>query len=34
MTGFNSTMLKSINDATVAQSKAKLSANKTRYETI
>ena len=34
MSGFNSTMLKSINDATVAQSKAKLSANKTRYETI
>lgn len=32
MTGFNATMLKGINDAVVAQSKSKLSANKTKYE--
>jgi hypothetical protein len=34
MSGFNSSMLKSINDATVAQSKANLSANKTKYDTV
>ena len=34
MSGFNSTMLKSINDAIAAQSVAKLETNKTKYETI
>lgn len=34
MSGFNSTMLKSINDAIAAQSIAKLETNKTKYETI
>ena len=34
MSGFNSTMLKSINDAIAAQSVAKLEANKTKYETV
>ena len=34
MSGFNSSMLKSINDATVAQAKANLSANKTKYDTV
>ena len=34
MSGFNSSMLKSINDATVAQAKASLSANKTKYDTV
>lgn len=34
MSGFNSTMLKSINDAIAAQSIAKLEANKTKYETV
>lgn len=34
MSGFNSTMLKSINDAIAAQSVAKLATNKTKYETI
>ena len=34
ISGFNSTMLKSINDAIAAQSIAKLETNKTKYETI
>ena len=34
MSGFNSTMLKSINDAIAAQSIAKLEANKTKYDTV
>lgn len=34
MSRFNSTMLKSINDAIAAQSVAKLATNKTKYETI
>lgn len=34
MSGFNSTMLKSINDAIAAQSVARLATNKTKYETI
>lgn len=34
MSGFNSSMLKSINDATVAQAKANLSSNKTKYDTV